>query len=31
LLDMAAAHILPESTVYTDEYAAYNNLGDPKQ
>jgi transposase len=28
LLDLAAAHILPESTVYTDEYLAYNKLAD---
>jgi hypothetical protein len=25
-LDLAAAHILPESSVYTDEYIAYNPL-----
>jgi transposase len=27
LLDMASAHILPDSTVYTDEHMAYNHLG----
>jgi transposase len=27
LLDMASAHILPDSTVYTDEAMAYNHLG----
>ncbi len=27
LLEMAKEHILPESTVYTDEYRAYNPLG----
>jgi transposase len=27
LLDMATEYILPESTVYTDEYKAYNKLG----
>jgi transposase len=26
LLDLASTYILPESTVYTDEYSAYNNL-----
>jgi transposase len=26
LLDMAAEHILPNSTVYTDEYPAYNRI-----
>jgi len=26
LLDMAKEHILPESTVYTDEYMAYNSI-----
>jgi transposase len=31
LLELASAHILPESTVYTDEYAAYNNLGGLKK
>jgi transposase len=31
LLDLAGAHILPESTVYTDEYMAYNNLADLKK
>src|ERR1700722_16616835 len=31
LLDMASAYILPESTVYTDEYMAYNNLADLKK
>ena len=31
LLDMAAAHILPDSTVYTDEYSAYNNLAGLKR
>jgi transposase len=31
LLNMAAEHILPESTVYTDEYAAYDKLSDLKK
>jgi transposase len=31
LLDLAGTHILPESTVYTDEYMAYNNLADLKK
>jgi transposase len=31
LLEMASAHILPESTVYTDEYSAYNNLAGLKK
>jgi transposase len=26
LLKLAAEHILPDSTVYTDEYKAYNTL-----
>ena len=31
LLELAQAHILPESTVYTDEYVAYNYLPDLKK
>jgi transposase len=31
LLNLAAEHILPESTVYTDEYRAYNALGELKK
>jgi transposase len=30
LLDMAAEHILPDSTVYTDEYMAYNRMSELK-
>jgi transposase len=31
LLRLAGEHILPDSTVYTDEYAAYNKLADLKK
>lgn len=30
-LELASALILPESTVYTDEYSAYNNLSGLKK